>query len=822
MKNLKQLTVLLIFIFAFSQHLVQAQVSGISYTISPTIDHNWWDDKAGIDDGFIWGGKLGLGFGENFELRGSYMKSTGLKTNFNDFGFPNFSDSLYTPRKVDVTRYGGEMKINISKGKLLPFLTLGTGVQSTKLDTFAADKKIYVNAGLGVKLSVGDRYTLTLEGKNTMYNFNAVDVLMTQQERETQGIVIDDYNSKGLSNWSLGASLQFYIGGRRPGQMTELDKAYYDAFAKGFQGLRIPLEPSLARMNFNDNLPYRDAWMGGGYAGIDFGPYVGIRGFYLRAMQNDEINLDFDKLAMYGGEIRTRMNLTQGITPILMLGGGYLNVDSKYVPKDSVQAESQAFALGGLGLSLPLSDRFNIYGGVRAILTSGSDPEKLQSTDEIQTSWMYGVGLKLILGKKANAPDALFKTEADAALAAQQALNEEEKVKIKAEAAQLKTDYETKVIDLESKLNEAYAQQDIEAAAQLLQEKEQAEQVVAELEKREAEQDAKDALVEKRKLNPPSVLMPPSSSLIQMTPAEFQNLIEEILENMGSGGKRISPTVEQQMMGQQSRQQLLQQQEMDRRMGEMEKLLIQMSERQQASGEVSKEQNDFDNSEMRRDLTEFSAKLLAEMQKMNAKVDANAEDIKAIRRGEKPASDSKKTDQGDKTEVNVDINNEVPSAPMNTVTEGNTLGVKSGGDYITNDSSFFSKLTYEGMSGFSGFNLGGQTTFNVGFRWHYGIGDSRFELMPEAFFGFGSPSAFGLTVNGVLPMPLKNTPVTPYIGVGAGFMQIAEDGDDKLRLNYNAIFGTYLKVWKGRVYVDFTARNLFKYNQIIAGYRFNF
>ena len=71
-------------------------------------------------------------------------------------------------------------------------------------------------------------------------------------------------------------------------------------------------------------------------------------------------------------------------------------------------------------------------------------------------------------------------------------------------------------------------------------------------------------------------------------------------------------------------------------------------------------------------------------------------------------------------------------------------------------------------------------------------------------------------------MPLKDSPVTPYLGTGAGFMQIAKDGDEKLRLNYNVIFGTYLDVMGGKLYVDFTARNLFKFNQIIAGYRFAF
>ena len=35
--------------------LSKAQVSGISYTLSPTVENVWWDDQAGIEDGLdVW------------------------------------------------------------------------------------------------------------------------------------------------------------------------------------------------------------------------------------------------------------------------------------------------------------------------------------------------------------------------------------------------------------------------------------------------------------------------------------------------------------------------------------------------------------------------------------------------------------------------------------------------------------------------------------------------------------------------------------------------------------------------------------------------
>lgn len=797
----KHLLGLLVVFLSFNCQSVFAQVSGISYTLSPNAEYTWWGDQAGIEDGFSYGGKLGFSFGENLELRGTYLKGLNLQTNFSNFGLKNYSDSLFTARDVDYIRYGGELKANLSKGNLLPYLTLGTGIQSIQLDTFDTNKQIYVTVGAGIKISAGDRYTLNIEAKNTQYNFNTGRNLLTAEDKATFGVTDEEFTNDRIGNWSLSAGLQFYLGGRRPGQMSALDKAYFNTFSDGLQGLRIPIELTVARMNFDEKLPFRDTWMGGAYAGFDFSPFVGVRGFYLKSMENGEFSTKFDPLAMYGGEIRMKLNVSRGLTPFVMVGGGYLNVGDDYVGRDSIamQAESKAFALGGIGANLPLSNRFKIFGAARANLTSGTNVEDLESTEDVQTSWSYSFGVNLVFGQKSNA-GAVAQSQVDAAVQAQQTVNDEN-------SALLKQNYEQKVVDLENKLNEAYAQQDIEKAAVIMREKQTAEQVVAELEMREAKKLAE--LQQRSSLGGFNVMS--SGSRIQMSPAEFENLIEEILENMGSRGQALTPAVEQQLMGQQNMQQLLQQQEMDKRIGEIEKLLIQMNERQAAAGNLAKVEQAARDEAMRRDLTEFSAKLLFEIQKLNAQIQQNGG-----------------------TPIQIDPTNMIPEQPQGevvpttpetnaaSVTSGNVLGVKTGGDYLSQDTSFFSKLRYEGMSGFSGFNIGGQTTFNLGFRWHYGIGNSKFELMPEAFFGFGSPSAFGLTLNGVLPIELKNTPITPYLGAGAGFMQIAENGDDKLRLNYNFIFGSYLKAGKGRLYVDFTARNLFKYNQIIAGYRFPF
>ena len=784
-QTMKKLILLIGTLFFTAGAKMLAQVEGISYTLSPTAEHTWWDDHAGLADGYGWGGKLGLAFGENLELRGTYFHSSDLKTDFSKFGLSNFSDSLYSPRNIDLVRWGGEVKANLGRGALRPFLTTGAGVQSIEGKDISLNKNIFASFGGGLKLSPGERFTITLEAKNTIYNSDAGRHLLTPGERETLGLENAALKARSLANWSAVASLQFYLGGRKPGDFSALDEAYYRAFADGLKGLRIPVEPALARFDFDKKLPYRDTWAGGGYAGFDFGPFVGLRGFYFRGMKNGEVNLDFEELSIYGGELRMRANFSQGLTPTIILGGGYLDVGGQYAGRDSMVAKSQAFALGGLGLALPLSPRINVFGAARAMLTSNADPEAIESTDEIQTSWMYSAGLKLVFGKKEEAPEGVFRSEFENALSQKEAENKAKAEQLRAEQEQLKADYESKVLALEGQLNQAYAGGDVEGAAILLRKKQTAEEVLAELEKREAEHLAK---AQKQAL-PPELLPALSQSRISLSPAEFESLLEEIMENRSPAAPDMG--------------QALREQENERRLLEMEKMLVQLNERQAAS---ALPENQSPNLQATAAATEQSAKLLAEIQRLN-------ERIEKLEGGHLPEGEKEKDGAAG-----------IPPAPSYpTVTEGNVLGVKTGGNLIQQDTGFFSTFVYEGMSGFGGFNVGGQLTANVGFRWHYGIGGSRFEFMPEAFFGFGSPASFGIMANVVMPVPVKKIqPVTPYIGTGVGFMQIAKNGDEKLRLNYNFIIGSYLNLKQGRVYVDLTARNLFKYNQLIIGYRFPF
>ncbi|MEL7020779.1 MAG: hypothetical protein AAGK47_04175, partial [Bacteroidota bacterium] len=411
MRKFITISLLLTGLFNLLLRPVQAQVTGVGYTFSPTGEYVFWDDQAGISDGLLIGGKVGFSFGEYLELRGMYMQGRELTTDFSTFGIENVeSDELVFGRDIDFKRYGGEIKVNLGRGALLPYLTLGTGIQEIGLDSIDMEnrKQIYVNTGVGISLSAADRFTLNIEAKNTQYNYNPVGNLLTDEDRSIAGLEPADFMSDRLSNWSVSAALQFYLGGRRPGELSELDRAYMKRFSSGFRGGSVPVEITLGRMNFSEDLPYRDTWMAGAHAGVDFGPYVGLRAFYMQALEGGTINVNTDPLAMYGGELRLKLNSGTGLTPFAIIGGGYLNVnEEEYVGRDSLSngaagVEDQAFVLGGIGVNLPLSKNFKLFGAARAhLMASNDEVEDLESTDDIQTSWLYSFGAKLDFGRKA-------------------------------------------------------------------------------------------------------------------------------------------------------------------------------------------------------------------------------------------------------------------------------------------------------------------------------------------------------------------------------------------------------------------------------------
>ncbi|MFH0777056.1 MAG: hypothetical protein V2A71_00350, partial [Candidatus Eisenbacteria bacterium] len=150
-----------------AQSNVQAQVTGISYTLSPIVEGVSFEDESGLKDAALFGGKLGFGFGEFIELNGLYVVGDPLRTDFG--GLPGFDDattvllSHLPSRDTELHMVGGELKFNLGRSALLPFVTLGTGVVRFVPDDLNDSKVIYLRGGVGLQYSFRDRYAIVAQ-----------------------------------------------------------------------------------------------------------------------------------------------------------------------------------------------------------------------------------------------------------------------------------------------------------------------------------------------------------------------------------------------------------------------------------------------------------------------------------------------------------------------------------------------------------------------------------------------------------------------------------------------------------------------------------
>jgi opacity protein-like surface antigen len=474
------------YLLLLSPILVLSQVKDISFTLSPFADYTFFDKEAGLENAFSVGGKLGFGFGEYLELRAVYLQSIGLKTNFSDFGLTNYDENLFNQQDINLTRFGGEIKANLGRGRFIPYLTIGSGVQNIEIKDGNDFDQIYSNVGLGFKTKLNDRIVFTIEGKYNRFNFNAGKNLLTEDNKTDFGVTDADFDTKLLTNWSAQASLQFYLGGRKPGTLNDLDKAYFDKFRNGFKGIQFIVEPSVNYIKFDEKSLFRDTYLLGVYAGFDFNQYIGIRGFYFRATENDQISTTFDQFSMYGMELRARLNDGNGVTPYLILGGGYLNTLDGYQGKNGFPFDSQEFAQAGLGLNIPLSKNILITGGVRGLITSASDVEDLQTPEDFQTHIMYNVGLKLAFGGKKSNPNDVYDSQVNQMMDEKDAETQEylraqlaeRNMENKEKLATLKEEYQQKIADLEIELENAKRTNNVDKAVEVLEQKKTAEKAL--------------------------------------------------------------------------------------------------------------------------------------------------------------------------------------------------------------------------------------------------------------------------------------------------------------------------------------------------------
>jgi hypothetical protein len=767
MKNI--FTFCFIALFAIT---AQAQLQDVTVTLQPTVSYNWFDDNTAIEDGIMYGGRIGFGFGEAIELRGIYEISSDLNNTVDGFDiFSNEFVNNFNSRNVEVERYGGEFKANIpTRGTFVPFLTLGAGVQSLTVDIAASgepsndlkSEQIYASLGLGTQIKLGRRLFLNLEAKNTIFNLNPASVLF--QEGQDQSGAEDFFGNNDntrMYNWSVLAGLQLYLGGRSPEDYSDLDRAYYSKYSGGLGGFKLIVEPAGAFINFDNDTNLADSYFLGGKVGFDLNQYVGLRGYYYRATRNETISTDFDDLEMYGGDFIAKLNVSRGLVPYLTIGGGYLNAYDSYVGKDGVNGgPSGYFAKGGVGINVPLTRNFEAFGDASLMYTSNRDDNDLQNTitpDELRTNTMYTVGVRFLLGKRGDNTDEVLENRID------ERVNARTKV------------YQDRINALESELSEAYEDNDTKKAVAIIEEKKELERQIDNENKMAAA--SPEMLQSKEKVKESKVIL---------TPTELEELIKNVIEGVDKES-RAPQTVNE-------------------RMDRLERLLLEINTGAYRENLTPVRQEDA------------TQRILDKLNDLDRKINQNTNKIDNL--------DNNLPNQNQDKTVIITPGQQTaaPVAPAMQRSAETKVTTDSNGNTVVesqnaNNGVVTGWTVNQGLSVFTGAVIADDISMIVGIRGNYAFTNSPFKFMPDIYIAPGKDTGFGINANVILPFDVQTGVIlNPYVGLGLGY----NDAVGVSTFSPNFIVGTSFNVLGGKLFADYTAHNFIDIHQISLGYKLNF
>ena len=527
-----------------------AQVKDISFAVAPTADYVWFPKKTAVTNGFMAGGYVGFGFGRNLELLGSYKHSIGLKSTLDGYDAPAAISNVFEAKDVSIYRWGGELKGNIPMAySFQPYVTLGSGVQTIKANDLSQNQ-VYFGLGIGSKFNLARRLTLNIEAKATHFSLDSRNILYKPTEANTSAYnswINNNVEDKSHLLWSVGAGLQLYLGGRNPNELTELDQVY-----TSLKGFKVVIEPTLGYLNFSDDSNLRDAYFGGLALGVDFTEYIGVRGYYHRAMKDEKFSAEFDKLSIYGGDFLARLNVAKGVVPYLQIGVGYMKVGDDYVGKVvSNTNTSGIFAKGGVGLAIPLGKRVELFGVANLMYTTRNEDvsSALSSVHKLQSNVFYNAGVRIKLAKSVE--KELYEQELGAAEAAKVwVATPTTTTNVASTVSPEKRNlayYNSQITATEKQLQMAYQNGDTANANRLLKEKQQWENL-------------RNTYVAERLPYPASEQV----RLVRMTPEELQQLINDVVKRIREGEVK-SP---------------------EQRIDRLEKLLLEM---QDSKGEIQEE-----------------------------------------------------------------------------------------------------------------------------------------------------------------------------------------------------------------------------------------
>lgn len=621
---------------------------------------------------------------------------------------------------------------------------------------------------------------LALEVRNFLFNMDSANpYLATGVE-----------SGKTLQNWSGAASLDIYLGGRKYDD-DQVSRAYRETFGDGFRGLKFVVEPGIAYLNMRDEALIGDTWLLGGSVGVDFSDLFGVRGFYYRETKDaNKLSLDLGKhLEMYGGNLIGRLNIARGVTPYLNLGAGYLKTNNTYVDTQGNAGTDLSgwFALGGVGIEIPLHRTIALYGVANAILLEQDNPniETVTSPSAVNVNWLMQGGVRINIGASSRSGVKAYQSYASRQVDAANAARLEE-------LNALRSDYEARIEGLNADLVSAAERLDTTEMALIAARKVQAAQELKRVD------EATTQIT-----NPTqSVVAAQSPNMVVMTASQLESLITRVLQATDKSAQSVSSAG---------------------KLSDMDKILLIGAMR---NGQVSP-------ALMQQLAPAYgiaapattSASETAELLKRLESIETRLRQVQVPVQTAQPITNS----------LVPGATSSAVSAPAQGVQSASTTSPTSTTEkpeamYVAHldqrgqvqvsryeEPSF---LRFRSVDVYAGLGFDDASTVQLGIRPQWSMGTSRFNFAPEMFVSVGSGTGYGLGASIIYKSDLlEHFHISPYAGLGLGYSKIG----DHDRFGFSGVVGlSFDKILGGRFFVDYSLRPTFRNHHFSAGYSFVF
>lgn len=395
---LNRIPALVIAVLSFS-HTVSAQVSGVSFSISPAVEHVMWHDNAALKGDYMFGGSLGVGLGQYIELKAHYMRGWETHSRFSSLrgGDGPLQERLSSipEDKVNLERFGLSTVLNLSTSAVVPYLTGGMGIVRFDTDDVLQSESVFLSGGAGLMISVVSRYALYAQANHIAYQYNPGSTFLNGATLNATGIQPLNFRNAQVSQWHFQVGMKAYLGGLSA--RGNNSGSFPDEFNGGLGNTRFTLSPVYGQISFHEsvNLPSVQHIVGF-ESGLELGPLVSLNGFYWQGIDGRN-GLQLEKLHFAGGEFRLNF-FESTVTPFASAGGGYMFA-SNYETESLSRPEDLVFGLLGVGIDASLNRNISVTGSLKSLMHTRPGVDNALSRNKVAMSTMFNVGVRFSLGQ---------------------------------------------------------------------------------------------------------------------------------------------------------------------------------------------------------------------------------------------------------------------------------------------------------------------------------------------------------------------------------------------------------------------------------------